>query len=153
MLEPQVNSVPTTCPLGMLGGGPHTIAVSRQNTCLFSYPTSFICSQYLGTHRPTVLYLYREAWCRSRCGPWCRWGWRRGRRPSWIRENSGRWRCGCRWSRFLPSARWLAPQGRHSWLLHKQKRMSHVAATANRLPSYHICRQTPTEFVLETFLP
>lgn len=26
MLEPQVKSVPTTCPLGMIGGGPHTIA-------------------------------------------------------------------------------------------------------------------------------
>lgn len=28
--------------------------------------------------------------------------------------------------------------------------MNHVAATANRLSSYHIYRQTPTEFVLET---
>lgn len=117
----------------------------------FSSPTSLICSRYLGARHPTVLYLYREAWCRSRCGPWCRWGWRRGQRPSWSQENNERWRCGCRWSRFLPSARWLALQGRHSWWLHKQKRMNHAAATANRLSSYHIYRQTPTEFVLETF--
>lgn len=30
MLEPQVKSVPTTCPLGMVGGEPHTIATRRQ---------------------------------------------------------------------------------------------------------------------------
>lgn len=30
MLEPQVKSVPTTCPLGMVGGGPHTIAARKQ---------------------------------------------------------------------------------------------------------------------------
>ena len=30
MLEPQVKSVPTTCPLGMEGGEPHTIATRRQ---------------------------------------------------------------------------------------------------------------------------
>lgn len=34
MLEPQVNSVPTTCPLGMLSGGPHTIAASREEVRL-----------------------------------------------------------------------------------------------------------------------
>lgn len=34
MLEPQVNSVPTTCPLGMLSGGPHTIAASRHEACV-----------------------------------------------------------------------------------------------------------------------
>lgn len=123
----------------------------QTNEMSFLPPTSLICSQNLGACCPTVLYLYREAWCHSRCGPWCRWGWRHGQRPSWIQENNERWRCGCRWSRFLPSARWLALQGRHSWWLHKQKRMNHVAAVANRLSSYHIYRQTPTEFVLETF--
>lgn len=30
MLEPHVKSVPTTCPLGMVGGEPHTIATRRQ---------------------------------------------------------------------------------------------------------------------------
>lgn len=33
-----MNSVPTTCPLGMPGGGLHTIAVSKQEMCLFSHP-------------------------------------------------------------------------------------------------------------------
>lgn len=29
MLEPQVRSEPTTCPFGMSGGGPQTIAAKR----------------------------------------------------------------------------------------------------------------------------
>lgn len=30
MLEPQVKSVPTTCPFGIVGGGPQTIAIRRE---------------------------------------------------------------------------------------------------------------------------
>lgn len=42
MLEPQVNSVPTTCPLGMPSGGPHTIAASRHETCV-AVSFLFVC--------------------------------------------------------------------------------------------------------------
>lgn len=55
MLEPQVKSVPTTCPLGMVGGGPHTIATRRTK---WHYMT-FILHIYMNYafHSPTT-YLY-----------------------------------------------------------------------------------------------
>lgn len=47
MLEPQVNSVPTTCPLGMLSGGPHTIAASGQKGCLVSFFSQNLFCNYV----------------------------------------------------------------------------------------------------------
>lgn len=41
MLEPQVNSEPTTCPLGMLGGEPHTIATKRQRDVAGLYESAY----------------------------------------------------------------------------------------------------------------
>lgn len=49
MLEPQMKSVPATCPLGMVGGGPHRIAIRKQrgmtgrhSVCIFSEIMSFV---------------------------------------------------------------------------------------------------------------
>lgn len=100
MLEPQLKSAPTTCPLGMAGGGLHTIAIRRQRDiagfhtfcmlismmlCVPVQETSRVtendegkivenwelCS-YHHAHHHAPLYLYRVVWCHSMFGPWCR---------------------------------------------------------------------------------